>query len=91
MYSIVIQYFYSLYFIKSYSKIMAIIPCAMQYVLFKSILYIVVCGLHINISGQQKNNSNILEHESPWYDLEIIKCFLILAGQISRKKKLRQN
>ena len=29
MYSIVIQYFYRLHFIKSYWKIMALIPCAM--------------------------------------------------------------
>ena len=33
MYCIGIQYFYRLYSIKSYYKITAIIPCAVQYIL----------------------------------------------------------
>ena len=38
-YSIVIQDFYRFYYIKSYYKIMAIIHCAIQYVLIAYIFY----------------------------------------------------
>ena len=34
-----IQYFYKLYFIESYYKIMAIIPCAIQYIFVADLFY----------------------------------------------------
>ena len=40
MYSIVIQYFYRLYSIIGFYKIMGIIPCAIQYILFVYLFYI---------------------------------------------------
>ena len=39
VYSILIQYFYRSYSIKSYYKIMAIIPCAIQYILVAYLFY----------------------------------------------------
>ena len=40
MYNLVMQYIYRLYSIKSYYKIMVIIPCALRYLLVAYLFYI---------------------------------------------------
>ena len=51
MYSIEIQYFYSLYSIKGYYKIMAIIPYVIEYILVAYVFYFIFIYLYIFLAA----------------------------------------
>ena len=71
VYSIVIQYFCRLYSIIGYYKIMAIIPCAIQYILFFLNLFLAVLGLHCC--------ARAFSSCSEWRLLFVAVCGLLIA------------
>ena len=59
MYSLVIQYFYRLYSTKSYYNIMAIISCAIQYILV-AFLFVHDFYSTVSVNGSSKFDYNVL-------------------------------